>query len=207
MKKVISILFTVIFALYPLLVYVASHYFTLQWLTLGMLCFFICRGLILIFGSIKTQVTNLEYSSQKSMQQQANALKGIGFYSMSIGVVLGIGALALDSQKALLFYPVLINGVLFGVFFSSLFRPITMIEYFARLKKPMLPPEVIGYTRKVTQIWCLFFVLNGSVALYTVLSANLSVWTLYNGVISYILMAALFAIEWLIRHFWLTKRG
>ncbi|MFC0309033.1 hypothetical protein ACFFHK_04845 [Gallibacterium trehalosifermentans] len=206
MKKVITVLFTIIFILYPLFIYVASHYIKLQWLIWGVLCVFIFRGVMLIASTVKIKTNNPEHSPNLSMQQQAATLKGIGIYSAFIGVALAIGALVFDSQQALLFYPVFINVLLFTVFFTSLFRPITMIEYFARLQKPALPVKAIRYTRKVTQVWCLFFVLNGSVAFYTALFADLSLWTLYNGVISYILMATLFVTEWLIRHFWLTKR-
>jgi len=57
----------------------------------------------------------------------------------------------------------------------------------------------VAYTRRVTQVWCGFFVLNGSVALVTALWASDATWALYNGLISYCLMGCLFAGEWLVR--------
>ncbi len=69
----------------------------------------------------------------------------------------------------------------------------------ARLREPVLPEIAIVYTRQVTKVWCLFFMLNGLVAASLTLWAPLSWWTLYNGLIAYALMGLLFFIEWLIR--------
>jgi len=67
------------------------------------------------------------------------------------------------------------------------------------LQDPALPDEAIPYTRKVTIIWCGFFMLNGVLALLTTLYASDRIWALYNGLISYCLMGLLFAGEWLVR--------
>jgi uncharacterized membrane protein len=62
-----------------------------------------------------------------------------------------------------------------------------------------LPPEAIVYTRKVNIVWCVFFALNGIIALLTAVWASLEIWMLYNGFISYLLMGILFSGEYLIR--------
>jgi uncharacterized membrane protein len=69
----------------------------------------------------------------------------------------------------------------------------------ARLREPDLPPHAVVYVRRVTQVWCGFFLLNGSVALATALWASERVWALYNGLIAYLLIGTLFAVEWLVR--------
>ena len=74
-----------------------------------------------------------------------------------------------------------------------------MIERLARLQEPDLPAAGVAYTRRVTQVWCGFFIVNGSVSLLTALFASDAGWALYNGVISYALMGLLFVGEWLIR--------
>jgi len=56
-----------------------------------------------------------------------------------------------------------------------------------------------AYMRKVTQVWCGFFVINGAIAFGTALWASEAVWSLYTGVISYALMALLFGAEYLVR--------
>jgi len=55
------------------------------------------------------------------------------------------------------------------------------------------------YTRRLTKVWIAFFIANGLVALWTALYATLKTWTLYNGLISYILIAVLFVGEWPVR--------
>ncbi|HEY5799896.1 MAG TPA: hypothetical protein VIT92_06735, partial [Burkholderiaceae bacterium] len=55
------------------------------------------------------------------------------------------------------------------------------------------------YTRRVTQVWCAFFVVNGAIALGLAMYASEAAWSLYTGVIAYCAMGALFAGEWLVR--------
>jgi len=96
-------------------------------------------------------------------------------------------------------YPVLVNAVLLAVFAASVLHPPTVIERIARLAEPALPAGGVAYTRQVTLVWCGFFVLNGLAALATALWSSNEVWVLYNGLIAYVLMGALFASEWLVR--------
>ncbi len=96
-------------------------------------------------------------------------------------------------------YPLWVNLVLLCVFSISLVCPPTVIERLARLQEPDLPPAAVAYTRRVTQVWCGFFVVNGGVSLLTVFWASQAGWALYNGVISYVLMGVLFVGEWLLR--------
>ncbi|MDN4502129.1 hypothetical protein QX776_06930 [Alteromonadaceae bacterium BrNp21-10] len=55
------------------------------------------------------------------------------------------------------------------------------------------------YTRKVTIVWSVFFLVNGLIAAYTTFFCDLETWTFYNGFVSYCLMAILGASEWIIR--------
>jgi uncharacterized membrane protein len=57
----------------------------------------------------------------------------------------------------------------------------------------------VAYTRRVTQVWCGFFVVNGLLALGTALWASEALWSLYTGVIAYVLMGVLFGVEYLVR--------
>jgi uncharacterized membrane protein len=96
-------------------------------------------------------------------------------------------------------YPVGVNAFMLALFGASLLHPPSAVERLARLREPNLPPVAVVYTRKVTQVWCVFFALNGLMALATALWASDAVWTLYNGFIAYCLMGALAAVEWLVR--------
>lgn len=102
---------------------------------------------------------------------------------------------------AFLYYPVVVNAVMFGTFAFTLKVGPPMIERFARLREKDLPEPAIAYCRKVTIVWCAFFVINGLVALGTVINGDMRVWTFYNGLVSYGLMGLLFAIEFIVRLF------
>ncbi|MFF5863648.1 hypothetical protein [Pseudomonas sp. NPDC012596] len=104
-----------------------------------------------------------------------------------------------DSPQLLRWYPVLVNSFLLALFGSSLLRGMPMAERLARLREPRLPPRAVRYTRRVTQVWCGFFLVNGLIAAGLTLWAPLSWWTLYNGLIAYAAMGLLFAVEWRIR--------
>lgn len=108
-------------------------------------------------------------------------------------------AVASNAVLPLKLYPVLVNAVMLAAFGLSLVSGPSMIERLARLREPDLPPAAVRYTRRVTQAWCVFFVLNGLTALGTALFASEAVWSLYNGVIAYILMGAMFGGEYLLR--------
>jgi 3-hydroxymyristoyl/3-hydroxydecanoyl-(acyl carrier protein) dehydratase len=59
--------------------------------------------------------------------------------------------------------------------------------------------QVNSYCRKVTLVWCAFFVLNGGIAAWTIFSGSDVLWSVYNGGISYILTGMLFAGEFIVR--------
>lgn len=117
----------------------------------------------------------------------------------------GVTALT-NSETLLRLYPAAMSAGMLLLFGISLKYPPSMVERFARLSEPDLPPSGVLYTRRVTGIWCAFFIANGSVAAYTALYASRETWALYNGLIAYGLMGALFAGEWLIRRRYLTRR-
>ncbi|MFK0313150.1 hypothetical protein ACIQUF_18200 [Pseudomonas sp. NPDC090233] len=115
--------------------------------------------------------------------------------ALAFCVLLGLS----DSAQLLRWYPVLINSFLLALFGASLLRGMPMAERLARLREPQLPPRAVRYTRRVTQVWCSFFLVNGLIAAGLTLWAPLSWWTLYNGLIAYAAMGLLFAVEWRIR--------
>lgn len=118
------------------------------------------------------------------------------------GALLTLAALVAisNSEAVLRLYPVLVNLAMLALFAHSLLHPPTVIERIARLRQPELPPAGVAYTRKVTQLWCGFFIVNGAIAAYTAVLTSRETWVWYNGGIAYALMGLLFAGEWLYRH-------
>lgn len=115
------------------------------------------------------------------------------------GIALCIASWLLKTHQLLLFYPVAVNGVMLALFGSSLWSAMPLVERIARWRDPALSPTGVRYTRRVTQIWCLFFIGNGAMALFTALHGDITLWTAWNGVIAYLLMGALMGGEWLVR--------
>lgn len=116
-----------------------------------------------------------------------------------IGGLLALASWGLKQTHWLLYYPVVVNLALLLFFVYSLFNPPSVIERLARLTEPNLPTKAIAYTRRVTKVWCAFFLINGSIALFICFAGDIKTWTLYNGVISYLLIGVLMSVEWLIR--------
>ncbi|MDR1587410.1 MAG: AMP-binding protein [Treponema sp.] len=122
-------------------------------------------------------------------------------------ILLGGTALACFVSNSAVFlklYPVLMNAVMLGVFGFTLFSPPPMIFRFAVLQDKSIrgslaEKRIEGYCRKVTIVWCAFFIVNGGAALFTVLSGSDLLWSVYNGGVSYILMGTLFAGEFIVR--------
>ena len=117
-------------------------------------------------------------------------------------ILLAIIAFWSGELLPLRFYPVLVNAAFLTVFAYSLIAPPSIIEQFARLHERNFPPAAIAYTRRVTQVWCVFFTINSAIALYTALFASMAQWSFYNGFLAYLLMGLLFTGEYCARcHF------
>lgn len=116
-----------------------------------------------------------------------------------VGITLCIANYLLKAHQLLLFYPVMVNAVMLSAFGGSLWSIMPIVERLARLRDPNLPDVGVCYTRHVTQVWCTFFIINGSVALFTALNGDMTLWTTWGGMVSYLLTGTLMVGEWLIR--------
>ncbi len=178
-----SILFSAFLGLlllaYPFLIYWGITRFDPRWIAAVLLGIYLLRLLTL-----------------KKVDQGASKRLAPMFAAVAVTL---LATLAANDGMFLLINPFLINVVFLVCFGHSLWRPPSMIERFARLKTPNLPVEAVSYCRKLTIVWCCFFALNGAISLATVLSGSLSIWALYNGLISYLLIGTLFAIELIVR--------
>lgn len=105
----------------------------------------------------------------------------------------------LHSAKAMYWYPVMVSALLLLVFGASLYSRQSLIERLARLQRPDLPASGVRYTRRITQIWCGFFCVNIIITAGLITGEYWHAWTLYTGLISYLLMGILFGGEFLYR--------
>lgn len=192
MKKAFNILLTVSIFLYPVLVYFGLQHFDIR----------IIAALILVILAVR-----FWFSRSGDTKRVGNASQGIPQFRFVLigGILLILGTLVTDSEYGIKLYPALVSFGMLVIFASSLFWPPPIIERFARLMDKNFPEEAVPYTRKVTIAWCVFFVLNGSVAVATTFYASQEVWAAYNGLISYILIGLMFAVEYLIRRVVMRK--
>jgi len=126
------------------------------------------------------------------------------FYGL-VALLLLCGAIFFQNISAKMI-PVLIHTSMFLVFYGSLRTESSLIERFARLDFPVLPPGVADYCRKVTWVWTGFFVLNILFCTVLAIWADDSTWALYNGAIIYLLLGIMMTSEYIwrrIRYPWL----
>ena len=119
-----------------------------------------------------------------------------------VSVILSIffvAVLAGQAHGAMYWYPVLVSLLMLVLFGSSLFSPQSFVERLARLRHPRLPPEGVRHARRVTQVWCVFFLLNALLTTGLILAQAWRAWALYTGIIAYVLMGLLLLGEWLWR--------
>jgi uncharacterized membrane protein len=87
----------------------------------------------------------------------------------------------------------------FGLVFLRSLRGTPLIEHFARMVKPELGAGELAHCRLWTKIWGVYLLVLAAIGLGLARWASLAVWTVYVGVIAYVLVGALFAVEYVIR--------
>lgn len=178
MKPYLTVLASGILLLYPFAIYFGLNYFSPSLLAVLLLVLLSIRLLL-----VKKTLTKMPWLLPASL----------------LGALAIVYSLVSDSTIGFKLYPIMVNLAMLGVFSYSLFRPPCIIETFARLTDKNLSEQGVQYTIKVTYLWCLFFILNGLVSLYTAFFSSLDIWLLYNGLVAYLLMALIMAIEYLVR--------
>jgi len=116
-----------------------------------------------------------------------------------VAVVLAVAA-AIDDGRIFLFVPALVNGAMLIAFARTLVRGPSIVETFARLRHPELLPGRAPYLRAVTAVWCGFFAVNIAVSLVLAVHGSLATWTLYNGLIAYLIVGLLLGAERVYRY-------
>ncbi|GLS83172.1 hypothetical protein [Paraferrimonas haliotis] len=180
--KLVSVLGGILVALYPLLVFMGLSHDHGVWV-FGLIFAVLCYRVVF----------------SKAITAMAKLLR----FGAAIGVVLVALGMLLKQQHWFLYYPVAINLVLATGFYISLRAKSPVITQLALLQDPNLDERGRHYTATLTKLWLVFFVINASIACATTFM-SLNLWTLYNGLISYLLIGTLLGGEWLYRK-WVLK--
>ena len=182
-KKTFGILFAIIFLTYPALIYFGTQHFSPRVVSLIIILCLILR----LFSS------------------SANRLAKMVSPVILVGLTLCVVSALLDNKVYMQYLPVLYSAFFFIAFGSTLLRPPSIIEVFARSVAPSLSHKEVSYCRTITFIWVIFFVTNGLISAVTICCAAFKFWAYYNGFISYVLMFLIFLSEFLYRH-WKFRR-
>ncbi len=116
-------------------------------------------------------------------------------------------AAAWNDPRLLMVVPVAINlSLLVG--FALTLRPghVPMVERFARMAEPDLPPGGVAHCRAVTRVWVAFFATNAAVTA-ALAWLDPAWWALHTGVLAYGAMGLLFAGEYLVRKIRFRRYG
>ena len=188
MKQVAGkIFFTAISVLYPVLVYCGIRYWGLSPRRMSLM--------LLALGFY--HFLNFTRCKSKADRGRTGAL-------VALILVCALVAFFANNILFVKFYPVLVNLSLLAFFGFTLWRPPSFAFRMACLGNRSLNTSpsfkaVERYCNKVTFAWCIFFVVNGSVSALTVFVGSDKIWSLYNGLISYILIGLFFIVEYLVR--------
>jgi acyl-coenzyme A synthetase/AMP-(fatty) acid ligase/uncharacterized membrane protein/3-hydroxymyristoyl/3-hydroxydecanoyl-(acyl carrier protein) dehydratase len=187
LRGISNILFVIAAALYPALVF---YFLVIRNIPLRLFSLFVVAFALFVF---------ITGTSAKSRP------KGVSFlWNSAVLLALGGICLIINSPVIIKLYPLLMNILFLITFGGTLFFPPSMIFRFAAMQDKSIPgglneKRIAAYCRKVTVVWCGFFVFNGSIAAWTIFLGSDALWSVYNGGISYILIGTLFAGEFMVR--------
>ena len=186
-KSILRILFNVVLAMYPLLLF---YFLTIQMVPIRIFSLFIVALALVEF------IVRIKRKSDNKL--------GLNSWNSIVLLFIGVFGFIFNSTTVLKLSPILMNIILLYTFGITLFKPPTMIYRFAVLADKSIPKslgekKIAAYCYKVTVIWSVFFIINGSIAALTVFSGSILIWTIYNFGVSYILAGILFACEFIVR--------
>jgi len=133
------------------------------------------------------------------------SIEKVGPASLSLVLTLCLMAAWFDSEVLLRFYPVMMNLAFSLFFFMSLRQEVSLIERFSQFFVKNPAPYQRTYMRGLTKVWAGILLINAAIAAYTACCSSLQIWTLYNGVISYVFFG-LFSLAELVNRYFYKKR-
>ncbi len=183
MTIAIRVFFVIAIACYPFLVYFGFQFFPPSVFSIALVILLAAR-----FGVL--------------VPEERTILLPLLLVFLGYAVTAGI----LKSAQMLLFYPALVNVCLCVVFANSLRQREPLLLRIVRARG--MPISIHGpkYLYRLTAVWAVFFAVNASVAAWTT-TLTLPAWTLYNGLIAYLLVAVLVFCEWIFRGFYKRRMG
>jgi uncharacterized membrane protein len=169
MNKILKIIVILLTLIYPFIVFVALQ----KQLSLKFMSLFLTAIILINFIKSKQKIT------------------------LAFGLLLSTLLYITNNDLFLKSYPVIMNLIITITFYASLSSTPIITQITQKMKLKQTNQTKI-YTKNLTIIWTIFLAIN-TVISFTTLFLSPFVWTLYNGLISYLLMGILFIGEFCIR--------
>lgn len=176
---------------------------------IGQALFFLAYPFIVYFAYTRFETRGVGalllvlYAAAFALRARGSSTELRALARRHVGLLAVIGvAIAAGSRALLLLLPALVSLYLLASFGWSLWRGPPMIERFARLVEDDLPDFTLPYCRKVTGLWCAFLAANAAVVAILAFAAPIRWWTLYTGLLFYLLLGALLGTEFAVRKLW-----
>jgi uncharacterized membrane protein len=190
----INVVFSAVLVLYPVLVFLAMVVFHLPIRYLSII--------VILFAATYIFINARNFHGKN---------RALIFLCPIILFLLGITCLLVDAPILLNVYPAIADLVYLLIFGVSFFAPPPIVYQFAStldksINKRMPKPALDKWCVNMTVIWCVFFVIDGIIALITVHIGKAAfdsgsrarirtaeiIWGVYNGGISYAAMGVIF---------------
>jgi uncharacterized membrane protein len=164
--------------IFPFIIYLALQYGSLDQVSLALVSIY----------TIRLFIRKKDHMGKKSIRQ----------VPLLIFMLLALLSLLTKEVKYILLQPFFLSIILYCILFLSLIYPPTVIERIYMSRKKKLSKSLKAYCRTMNKVWCLFLCINAAGAFYTAFYCSISIWALFNGLITYLLAGALLSIEYLV---------
>ena len=176
--SILSIVILVVILLYPVIAYLGIRNLGIRLASIVVLA--------LLLGSTAARIAATR-SLLIPLLLQAGA----------VAAILGAGCVLADPLYMKLVPALIALSAALNFFLSLLRTPV--IESFARMKKPDLPPPEVRYTRRVTHLWGWTMVADSALCLAAAAGGSLSLWLILCFPVSYALLGIVFCSEYAVR--------
>ncbi len=145
-----------------------------------------------LVGWVAVRAIAIVASAEPAQRRAALQLPGIALVFALLGLV--------SHERVFLMILPSATQAAFGLtFWRSLAQPVPLVEHFARMVKKDLSDGEVAHCRQWTRIWAIYLWVLAAIGLVLAATVSLAVWTAYVGVVSYVLVGILFAVEYVQR--------